>query len=1029
MKNRKIKFFTSECRKLSHVMRNIFLLVILASSQLWAYTGPEINSSNPVTQQNARRITGAITDATTGEPIIGATVLEKGTQNGTVTDFDGKYSLEVRGATLTISYIGYISKDVNVTGGVVNVVLEEDVQKLDDIVVIGYATGNKRSVSGVVERVKKEDMNTGVVSQPLDALKGKVAGVVISGLGGDPTADLNIRVRGTTSLSGGNDPLVIVDGIFGDLGLLRSLSTSDIESLTILKDASETAQYGSRGASGVIVVTTSRGKSGFAQIEYNGLFGVTTVYKNVEMLSPEEWRAGAAKLGMTPNDMGFNTDWQKETQRGTTLTQTHNLSFTSGSDLSNMRASLGVINNPGLLKNSGTTNYTAKIDGTQYAFDKKLKVDMGMFGSRREDKPQYDSYRTFYSAATYNPSYPNHVNPATGIWDEDPVPIEVYNPLGMQTITNNVVSSRLNVNGRLTYEIIKGLNLQAFGSYTYFARNQKRYIPNDIWQGTANGNGQANLSYNETNDLLGNLQLNFSKDFGKHSFNALALLEAQKQTYFTSSTTVSGFETNYFLYNNLQAGANISYGNASSSAREYALLSYMARANYMYDGKYVTTVNVRRDGSSKLGSGNKWGVFPSGSVAWIASNESFLKDVKQISNLKIRAGYGVTGNQDAINPYNSLSLMSPNGTTLVNGQTTTTFAINSNSNPELRWEKKYTFDVGVDLALFDSRLRFTGDYYASTTKDMLYTYSVPVPPFVFGTLLANIGEMTNNGIEFALSGDIIRSKDFSLTVNANVAFQKNKLVSLSGTYQGSEFTTSKYIQIASVNAIGLTQYAGVTYLTEGQPVGVFFVPRANGLIEKDGKNLYNIEDINQDGRVDLSDSGSGDRYMAGQSIPKTYVGGSINMRYKQFDFQAQLNGAFGHKIYNGTALTYNNLASFPNYNAAKGALEKNIYDIKISDYNLEKGDYVNIEYVTVGYNLPNNVLRSTKYIKGLRLAISVNNLATITGYSGLTPMINSANISQRADNYRGSGAQTLGVDDKLIYPISRTYSLTLGVKF
>lgn len=1029
MKNRKIKFFTSECRKLSHIMRNTFLLAILASSQLWAYAGPEINSSNPITQQNAHRVTGAITDATTGEPIIGATVLEKGTQNGTVTDFDGKYSLEVRGATLTISYIGYISKDVNVTGGVVNVVLEEDVQKLDDVVVIGYATGNKRSVSGVVERIKKEDMNTGVVAQPLDALKGKVAGVVISGLGGDPTTDLNIRIRGTTSLSGGNDPLVIVDGIFGDLGLLRSLSTSDIESLTILKDASETAQYGSRGASGVIVVTTARGKSGFSQIEYNGLFGVTQVYKNLEMLSAEEWRAGAAKLGMSPNDMGNNTDWLKETQRGTTLTQTHNLSFTSGSELSNMRASLGVINNPGMLKNSGTTNYTAKIDGTQYAFDKKLKIDMGMFGSRREDKPQYDSYRTFYSAATYNPSYPTHVNPVTGIWDEDPVPIEIYNPLGMQTITNKMVSSRLNVNGRLTYEIIKGLNLQAFGSYTYMSRNQKRYLPNDIWQGTTNGHGQAYLQYRETGDLLGNLQLNYSKDFGKHSFNALALLEAQKQTYFQSSTTVSGFETNYFLYNNLRAGANLTYGNAMSDAREYALLSYMARANYMYDGKYVATVNVRRDGSSKLGSGNKWGVFPSGSVAWIASNEGFLKDVKSINNLKIRAGYGVTGNQDAIDPYNSLSLMTPNGTTLVNGQATTTFAINSNSNAELRWEKKYTFDIGVDLAMFDSRLRFTGDYYSSTTKDMLYTYTVPVPPFVFNRLLANIGEMSNNGVELALSGDIVRSKDFSLTVNANVAFQQNKLVSLSGTYQGSEFTTSKYIQIASINAIGLTQYAGVTYLTEGQPLGVFFIPHADGLMEKDGKNLYNIVDLNEDGRVDLSDSGSGDRYMAGQSIPKTYAGASINLRYKQFDFQTQLNGAFGHKIFNGTSLTYNNLASFPNYNAAKGALEKNIYDIKISDYYLEKGDYVNIEYITLGYNFSNNLLRATKYIKGLRLALSVNNLATFTGYSGLTPMINSANIAQRADNYRDSGSQTLGVDDKLVYPISRTYSLSLAVKF
>jgi outer membrane receptor protein involved in Fe transport len=295
----------------------------------------------------------------------------------------------------------------------------------------------------------------------------------------------------------------------------------------------------------------------------------------------------------------------------------------------------------------------------------------------------------------------------------------------------------------------------------------------------------------------------------------------------------------------------------------------MARANYMYDGKYVATVNVRRDGSSKLGSGNKWGVFPSASLAWILSSESFIADIEAINNLKLRAGYGVTGNQDAISPYNSLSLMSPNGTTLVDGSATTTFAVASNANPELRWEKKYTFDAGIDLSMFNSRLRLTADYYASRTKDMLYRYTVPVPPFVYTTMLANLGEMSNNGFEFAINGDIVRTKDFSFSLGANVSIQKNKLISLSGTYMGSEFTTSKYIQLASVNAIGLTQYAGVTYLTEGQPIGVFYIPHANGLIETEGKNLYDIADLDGNGSVDLSDSG--DRYVAGQAIPKVYL--------------------------------------------------------------------------------------------------------------------------------------------------------------
>lgn len=983
----------------------------------------KINASH-VVQQTGKTVSGNVTDDR-GEAIIGASILEKGTQNGTITDIDGNYRLQLQNnnAVLVVSYIGYMTKEASVGNlNVVNIQLNEDVQQLEDVIVVGYAIGNKRSVSGAVEKVSKEDMNSGVVTQPLEGLKGKVAGVVITNVGGDPTGDMNIRIRGTTSLSGGNDPLVIVDGVFGDMDMLNAISPTDIESLTILKDASETAQYGSRGASGVIVVTTQRGKAGFAQIEYSGLFGLSSVYKNLDMLTANEWRAGVSKLGLNGNDQGGNTNWAEEIQRSTSFVQTHNLSLTNGSENGNFRASLGVVDRPGLLKNSGSRNYTAKIDGSQYAFNKKVRFDIGAFASRRERDEQYDIYRTFYSAASYNPTFPNHKNRETGKWDEDQTALEVYNPLGMQEVDFIRTMWHVNVNGRLSWEIMKGLNLIGFGSYTYFNNNQKLYVPNDIQQGSILGNGRARLNYRDRDDLMGNIQLNYAKTFGKHDINALLLLEAQKQTYFESSTKVSGFETNYFKYNNLEAGANLSWGDATSKATEYSLLSYMARINYMYDGKYVVTANVRRDGSSKLGMGNKWGTFPSASAAWIVSNEGFMKNAPWLDNLKIRVGYGVTGNQDAIDPYESLLLMEPNGTTLVDGSPTTTFSIASNANPDLRWEKKSTFDVGLDLAMFSSRLRLTADYYASRTKDMLYVYTVPVPPFVYETMLANLGEMTNNGFEFALSGDVIREKDWGLTVGVNMSFQKNKLESLSGTYMGSEFTTSQYIQLAMVNASGLTQYSGVTYLTEGQPIGTFFVPKCNGLIEKDGKNVYDIADLNGDGKVDLSNTG-GDRYVAGQAIPKTYLGASINLRYKDFEFSTQLNGAFGHKIYNGTSLTFNNLALFPTYNVLDGALEKNIYDIKVSDYYLEKGDYLHIEYVSLAYNLPKKLL-NTKFLKELRLGFSVNNLATITGYSGLTPMVNSMNSKTES-----SISPTIGLDDKLIYPLSRTYSLSLGIKF
>lgn len=1010
---------------LNNVLRNQELKYVINDKHIIIYKAkPGEKVSNPIVQQTGKRISGNVSDGT-GEGIIGASILEKGTQNGTITDMNGNYTLQLQSNNpiLVVSYIGYLTKEVAVGNlNVINIKLSEDVQQLDDVVVVGYAIGNKRSVSGAVEKVGKDDMNSGVVTQPLEGLKGKVAGVVINNVGGDPTADMNIRIRGTTSLSGGNDPLVIIDGVFGDLSMLNAISPSDIEALTILKDASETAQYGSRGASGVIVVTTQRGKAGFSQVEYSGLFGISSVYKNLDMLSADEWRAGVTKLGLNGNDQGGNTNWAEEIQRGTSFVQTHNLSLTNGNENGNFRASLGVVDRPGLLKNSGSRNYTAKIDGSQFVFDKKLRIDLGTFASRRERNQQYDIYRTFYSAASYNPTFPNHKNPETGKWDEDQTALEVYNPLGMLEIENKWISSHVNVNGRLNYEIIDGLNLIGFGSYTYFSNNQRLYVPNDIQQGAMLGNGRAQVEYRDRNDLMGNIQLNYSKTFGKHDINALLLLEGQKQTYFESRTRVTGFETNYFKYNNLQAGANISWGDATSKATRYSLLSYMARVNYMYDGKYVVTGNVRRDGSSKLGSGNKWGFFPSASAAWIVSNEEFMKDIEIVDNLKLRVGYGVTGNQDAIDPYESLLLMQPNGTTLVDGSPTTTFAIASNANPDLRWEKKSTFDVGLDLSMFNSRLRLTADYYTSRTKDMLYVYTVPVPPFVYETMLANLGEMTNNGFEFAVTGDVVRKKDWGLTLGLNMSFQKNKLESLSGTYMGSDFTTSQYIELAKVNASGLTQYAGVTFLTEGQPIGTFFMPKANGLIEKDGKMVYDMVDLNGDGKVDLSNTG-GDRYIAGQAMPKAYLGASINLRYKDFELSTQLNGAFGHKIYNGTSLTFNNLALFPTYNVLDGALEKNIYDIKISDYYLEKGDYVHVEYVTLAYNLPKKVF-NTKYLKELRLGFSVNNLVTFTGYSGMTPLVNS--INSRTES---SISPTIGLDDKLIYPLSRTYSLSVGVKF
>lgn len=957
-------------------------------------------------------VKGHVKDAL-GDPVIGANITVKGTTTGVITDLDGNFVLEApNGSVLVISYVGYITQEVKAAPNV-NVTLAEDAKSLDDVVVIGYATGSQRTISGAVQKVGREEMNAGVVTNPLAAIKGKVAGVNIQKMGGDPTASPSIRVRGTTSLTGGNDPLVIIDGVFGDMNMLNAISPSDIENFTILKDASETAQYGSRGASGVIVVTTVKGKNGTKSLSYDGSFGVESVYKNLDMLSAAEYRAVAKERGVEILDMGASTNFIKELEH-VGYVQNHRISFGSGTDDSNYRASFGVIDQKGIVKENWMRNYTAKVDATQQMFNNKLKLEYGIFTSYKQNKYLSDYTKTFYSAAAFNPTFPNHKNPETGLWDENANANEVQNPLGRLEINDRETNAFVNVNGRITYSFTSDLKLSAFGSYTYNVRENKKYIPMSIKAGLSS-RGEAYRGDNKSQSLLGNMMLTYKKSVGKNYFNALALGEIQRVIGTGFGAIARGYSTDEFGYNNLQGGAVIKWGDESSYYSTNSLVSFMGRFNYSYDDKYIVTVNARTDASSKVGANNKWAFFPSASAAWVMSEEGFIKDINWISNLKLRVGYGLSGNQDAISSYNSLQLMAPNGITTINGLPYVTTNIVQNYNPDLKWEVKKTFDVGLDFGIFNERATLTFDYYNSKTNDLLYTYNVKVPPFAFNRMLANLGSMRNSGIELGFSVIPVRTRDMELTVNANVAFQKNKLLSLNGTWMGQEMTAQKYMNLGGMTGAGFIGGNNqIIYQMIGQPVGVFYLPKCNGLIDNGfGEYTYNILDIDGQEGIDLNDGA--DRYIAGQAMPKTLLGANINFRWKQFDIQLQMNGAFGHKIYNGTSLSYMNMSQYPTYNVMKDAPSKNIIDQTVTDYWLEKGDYLHFDYVTLGYNLDCSKM---KYLKNLRLTFSVNNLATITGYSGLSPMINSSVVGGN-----------LGIDDKSFYPLSRTYSLGLSVNF
>ena len=961
-------------------------------------------------------VNGSVRDSK-GEPIIGANIILKGTSTGTVTDFDGNFSVQVPGrGVLSISYIGYLSQDVPVQNRTaIEVILMEDVELLDEVVVVGYATGSQRTISGAVQKVSQKDMNTGIIANPLDALKGKVAGVNIQKTGGDPTAGSSIRIRGTTSLTGGNDPLVVIDGVFGDLGLLNAISPSDIESFTILKDASETAQYGSRGASGVIVVTTQKGKAGTRVLNYDGSFGVESVFKKLNMLSGDQYRTAVENGGyVNALDGGANTNFMDEMLR-TGYTQNHRVSFGGGTAESNFRASVGVIDQTGIIRNNSMRNYTAKFDGAQLLFNNALKLEMGVFGSKKENQYVNNYQKTFYSAASFNPTLPN-TQKEDGTWYEDPNANEVDNPLGRLTIEDKENNAYLSTNARGTWYINDNLNVSAFGSYTYNSKENMNFIPTNIKQGIREGKGRAYQGLNKSNILMGNIAINYKKAFGRNRIDALLLMEGQDYQYSGFSSQARGFETNYFGYNNMSAGALVKYGDVTSYNNSYSLNSYLGRINFIHADRYIATVNLRTDGSSKLGANNKWGFFPSASVAWVMSEEDFLKDVDAIDQIKWRVGYGRTGNQDAIAAYNSLSLMGPSGITTVDGVPTVTYSYNRNANPDLRWETKDMFDVGVDASFLNNRVTATVDYYYSKTKDLLYNYDVPVPPFVYPTLLANLGEMENSGVEVAISYSPVRTKDIDFTISGNVAYQKNKLLSLSGTYLGEELSAKKFMNLGGINGAGFIGGNNqVIYQMVGQPLGVFYLPKSNGLIDDGlGSYSYNILNLDENPAIELEDGK--DRYIAGQAMPKLLMGANLNFRYKAVDIQAQFNGAFGQKVYNGTSLSYMNMNTFPTYNVLPEAPEMKIFDNTVTDYWLEKADYLHLAYITLGYNF--NLDKYKDWINVVRLTASVNNVHTFTNYSGLSPMINNTTVGG-----------DLGVDDKRFYPLSRTFSLGLSINF
>ena len=628
------------------------------------------------------------------------------------------------------------------------------------------------------------------------------------------------------------------------------------------------------------------------------------------------------------------------------------------------------------------------------AFDDHLTVDLGMVGSVQKRDYLPFPQQLFYSAATFNPTFPDFPE-ADGKYGQVTEALWISNPLSLLEMKEDEDGGHFNIHMKAKVNITKELTLRAFGSYSYRTDDDSHHYPTTVWS-----KGLAYRAHEKSEELRGNLSLTYAIEKKNIELSVMALAEAEMERKTGFYVTVTNFSTDAFGYNKLSAGATRPWDGTDSYYREAHMESFLGRAQVTLWGRYTLTANARGDASSKFGKNHRWGFFPSISGAWVISKERWMKPLKWISNAKLRIGYGLAGSQGGIDSYNSMQLLTPNGVVPYAGSITTTLGIIRNANPDLKWEVKKTFNVGLDLSMWQKRIALSIDYYQSKTTDMLYVYTVPVPPFPYDKFLANLGSMQNSGLEIGFGITPLRTKDVELTINMNWTFERNKLLALDGDYNGQHLTAPQSKGISALWGAGFHGSSTVVKQIVGEPLGVFKLPHCKGILkDSEGLKYYDVTD---------------DSYICGQATPKAVVGSNIALRFRHWDITTQINGAFGHKIYNGTALSYMNVLSMPNYNIMKGAPEEAIMDQTISDYWLENGDYVNFDYVTIGWTIP----IKWKHIQGMRISASVNNLATITGYSGVTPMINSSIING-----------TLGIDDKNVMPAYRSYTFGLSLKF
>lgn len=958
------------------------------------------------------KVRGVIKDET-GEPIIGATVRVKGQSEGTVSDFDGNFTLDVTDDnTLQISYIGYQTQEFAVgKQHHFSIVLEEDKKILNEVVVIGYGTQKKGDGS-----VKSEDFTAGAINDAGQLIQGKIAGLSVTNPSGNPVGGTEISLRGNTTILGAStNPLILIDGVPGDF---NTVAPEDIESIDVLKDGSAAAIYGSRGTNGVVLITTKKSKgNNINEVQYSGYLSLSTIAKKPDFCDADDYRQ-QIKDGLRDAawDLGDNTNWIDAITR-TGLSHVHNISFKGGNAQTNYIFNVNYRNLQGIFKRSDKEEFQGRAEVNHSMFDDKLRFNFQLLGNQTgytatSDGGSFNTY-SWRQALIHNPTEP--IKNADGSWHENTGIFNYDNPVsriyecdGEQKISQTRFSSNI------TLTPIKELTFNALFSYDKINQEGGYYETKKHISNVRDGmNGYASTGGSSTVTKLVELTAQFHKNFGDHTIQALAGYSYQESTYSNQYERNYNFPTDLYSWHNIGVGQALKEGLGTEYSYwlDTNLIGFFGRLNYNYKNRYLLMASVRHEAASQLaGTEKPWGTFPSVSLGWRITEENFMKNQKVFDDIKLRAGYGVTGSQPS-QSFLGVPLLGYGDYYLYNGQWIRALQPTQNSNDKLKWEEKHEYDIGADFSILNYRLNVSVDWYYRLIKGLLYDYSVPSPPNLYTTTRANVGEMSNNGLEIMVNAIPVQTKDFKWETTITFSTNSNKLKSLSNDlYQ----TSSDYFMTGWIEEPIKTESHIVRI---GHKVGDIYGFKVVD-VDESGKWIYLDKNGNRVNYDDFTHSFE-DKQILGNGVPKWYLGFNNQFRYKNFDLAINMRGAFGFQIMNGMRMFYEN-RSRQDWNRLRSAYDKvfgkavlnTLCSEEFNSYYVENGDYWKIDNITLGYSFS----KINKWIKTLRLYASVNNAITITGYKGIDPEVSTSGLAPSYDN-RDS------------YPHTRAFTFGMNVTF